>query len=152
VDHDNKKILDEVVAQFRASFHERSFSERHKELGKMVKCQVCRTRHRASRVCEQRFAGVRVGVDPGDLRQTEPVNPKPRLGIGSRNRVNPHFSKRRLLLVQRVQEFIANMPGSENFATEVRDLMQSSLKKSWRQSRRAYQKVQKRSRAINRSL
>lgn len=141
-----------AVESFQQNFRERSFSQRHKELGKMIKCQVCRTRHRASQVCEQRFARVRVGGDPDNLRQTGPVNPKPRLGIGPRNRMSPHFSKRRLLLVQRVKEFIAAMPGSENFANEVRDLMLSRMEKTWRQRRSALQRMQKESRATNRSL
>lgn len=51
----------------------RSFSERHLELGKMINCVHCDTRHRKNeRVCEQRFATGRYDIS----------NPKPLLIAG----------------------------------------------------------------------
>lgn len=41
----------------------RSFSGRHPELGKMIKCQVCRLRHRDSQKCEQKFSKLWVEED-----------------------------------------------------------------------------------------
>ena len=41
----------------------RSFSARHPELGKMVKCQVCNRRHRDSIKCEQKFVELWVEED-----------------------------------------------------------------------------------------
>jgi len=138
-----------AVESFHQSFKERSFSGRHKELGKMINCGVCGRRHRKSEVCEQRFAKVRIGHSE-EYRQTTPVNPKPRLGIGPKKRMNPHFSKRRITLVQRVKEFIEAMPGSEDFANEVRELMLQGLKRGWKLRAKIYRDTQKQSRAINR--
>lgn len=43
--------------------HDRSFSGRHPELGKMIKCQVCGQRHRNSIVCKQVFKQLWVDED-----------------------------------------------------------------------------------------
>lgn len=144
-----KKALDEAVAEFEADFKERSFSGRHKDLGKMKNCAVCGRRHREAEVCVQRFAKVQVGGDPDNLRQTGPVRPKLRFGIGPGRRQKPHFSKHRLLLVQRVKEFIATHPGTEDFPNEVRDVMLQQLKRVWKRASKIYRDAQKESRTIN---
>lgn len=141
-----------AIESFKESFRDRSFSGRNKDLGKMIKCRVCSRRHRSSQVCEYRFARVRINHSREEYRQTEAMNPKPRLGIGPKNRMLPHFSKRRLLLVQRVKEFIAAMPGSEDFANEVRDLMFKNMKRDWKLRAKTYRDTQKQSRAINRAI
>ena len=41
----------------------RSFSARHPELGKMVKCQVCQKRHRDSIKCSQKFVELWIEED-----------------------------------------------------------------------------------------
>lgn len=41
----------------------RSFSGRHPELGKMMKCQVCNRRHRAVQKCEQKFVELFIEED-----------------------------------------------------------------------------------------
>lgn len=46
------EAADEVLAAIKG----RSFSGRHPELGRMIKCQVCRNRHRESIKCKQKFA------------------------------------------------------------------------------------------------
>ena len=48
-----KRVI--AVDQALKDIRDRSFSGRHPELGRMIKCQVCRTRHRGSQ-CEQKFA------------------------------------------------------------------------------------------------
>jgi len=154
-----------AVESFQQSFRERSFSGRNPDLGKMINCGVCGWRHRSSVVCEQRFAKVRIGhkeirelakkynlIIPDQFRQTEPVNPKPRLGIGPKKRIKPHFSKRRLILVQRVKEFIEAMPEAEAFATEVRALMFQTLKRGWKNQAKIYRDTQKQSRTTNRAI
>jgi len=146
---ENNPELIKSIADFNKSFRERSFSGRHLELGKMISCGVCGRRHRKSEVCEQRFAKVRIGHSE-EYRQTESVEPKPRRGIGPKKRMNPHFSKRRITLVQRVKEFIEAMPGSEDFANEVRELMLQGLKRGWKLRAKIYRDTQKQSRAINR--
>lgn len=141
-----------AVESFKQSFRDRSFSGRNPDLGKMIKCRVCTRRHRSSQVCEYQFAKVRVSHSKENYRQTEPMNPKPRYSIGPKNRMNPHFSKRRLILVQRVKEFIEAMPGSEDFATEVRDLTFQNLKRNWKLKSKKYRDTQKQSRTINRAI
>src|SRR2546423_938656 len=57
-------VAETVLAEIRG----RSFSGRHPELGRMIKCQVCRSRHRSSTQCEQKFATGRY-----DLRDPKPL-------------------------------------------------------------------------------
>lgn len=38
--------LQAAVAKFNEAFAERSFSQRHEDLGKMINCQLCGSRHR----------------------------------------------------------------------------------------------------------
>lgn len=45
----------DAVQQALVDIRGRSFSGRHPELGKMIKCPVCGLRHRAAQKCEQRF-------------------------------------------------------------------------------------------------
>jgi hypothetical protein len=37
-----------AVAKFQEEHYNKSFSQRHPELGKMIKCQTCGRRHRTS--------------------------------------------------------------------------------------------------------
>jgi hypothetical protein len=48
--------LSAAVANFAKELKLRSFAGRNPELGKMIKCAVCRRRHRESVRCEQKFA------------------------------------------------------------------------------------------------
>lgn len=50
------EALKSAVEQFEESFHDRSFSARNPELGKMIKCDGCGLRHRSSIVHERKFA------------------------------------------------------------------------------------------------
>jgi hypothetical protein len=53
----NPAALSDAVANFEKELKRRSFSGRNPELGRMIKCGVCRRRHRESeRRCEQKFA------------------------------------------------------------------------------------------------
>jgi hypothetical protein len=47
-----KIVADIALKEIRS----RSFSGRHPELGKMIKCQICGTRHRSSKICKFRYA------------------------------------------------------------------------------------------------
>lgn len=51
----NAEQLKAAVDKFDVAFHQRSFSQRNPELGKMIKCASCGHRHR-SYECPQRFA------------------------------------------------------------------------------------------------
>jgi hypothetical protein len=87
-DEHKKDILD----KFRHDFKNKSFSGRHPELGRMINCGVCETRHRASQLCKQKF------VTEAPTRKTVngalPVKGK---------RIRPHHSKRNLQLIERTR-------------------------------------------------
>jgi len=108
------QAADKALKEIRS----RSFSGRHPELGKMVKCQVCERRHRSSIVCEQKFSTGRYDLrDPkplliaGVTPETETVveSRKIRALIGARlfakKRLHPHPNKRMLRFVELVRQF-----------------------------------------------
>jgi hypothetical protein len=53
----------DLAAKALADVHDRSFSGRHPELGKMIKCQVCNRRHRDSIKCQQIFKELWIDED-----------------------------------------------------------------------------------------
>jgi hypothetical protein len=56
--------IEDLVVKGLAEIRRRSFSGRHPELGKMIKCQVCGRRHRENeRKCEQQFVQLWVDED-----------------------------------------------------------------------------------------
>ena len=117
--------LQAAVDSALTKIHDRSFSGRHPELGKMAKCQVCGLRHRVNeRKCEQVFT-YRVGdfeifreeeneetkeikLVP-DYRTAVRPDEKPTKGqiIGraafAKKRFHPHLSKFNLLFVERTR-------------------------------------------------
>jgi hypothetical protein len=103
-----------------ATICNRSFSARHPELGKMVNCQVCRSRHRKNeRKCVQVFTN-RIG-DYELLKEDEEGNlvPDYRTCVGegerptlkqvmgqaafAKKRFRPHPSKIKLLFIEKVR-------------------------------------------------
>lgn len=96
-----KPSIEGIVAAENAlaAIKQRSFSGRHPELGKMIKCQVCKARHRTTVNCTVTFTTV---VDRGPNERTVPER------IASQNtakgvvgaaafkgkRIKPHFNKR----------------------------------------------------------
>jgi hypothetical protein len=92
----------------------RSFSGRHPELGKMIKCAVCQKRHRDSIKCEQKFVELYVEED----LETGEVTPilamaaqNTRFGIVGRlpfkgKRVHPHPNCRNLQLIEAVRALL----------------------------------------------
>lgn len=58
----------EASAEALDAIYSRSFSGRHPELGKMVNCQICDSRHRENeRKCEQKFVKKGQLVPPAGL-------------------------------------------------------------------------------------
>lgn len=53
----------DLAAKTLLEIRNRSFSGRNPELGKMIKCPVCQTRHRAAKKCEQKFVELFVEED-----------------------------------------------------------------------------------------
>lgn len=131
-----------AIAEFEAAQEEKTFSQRHPELGKMFNCRVCGTRHRPPH-CEQRFAKVRIGhkelqklakkhhlLIPDQIRQTEPMEPKRRYGMGSNKRINPHWANKRLQLVQLTRDLISYFDG-EDAVKKARSRAMNLLRKKW---------------------
>jgi hypothetical protein len=106
----------------------RSFSGRHPELGKMVNCQVCRTRHRSSIKCEQKFVELWVEEDleTGEKTTVYAVAAQPKgtevphqisaqqptlkqiVGAAAfkGKRLNPHLNWRNLQLIEQVRALL----------------------------------------------
>lgn len=47
----DKSLLQRAVDAYHAERVQKSFAERHPELGRMINCAVCNLRHRSSRTC-----------------------------------------------------------------------------------------------------
>jgi len=123
-----KPVSQEVVDAVNAALEDissRSFSGRHPELGKMIKCQVCRLRHRESVKCQQRFVELYIEEDletgekktiyatamqePGTIlpHQRSLHQPTIKQIVGAQSfkghRLKPHPNKRNLQLVEQVR-------------------------------------------------
>ena len=85
---DVNQVVTDAIAKLREDIADRSFSGRHPELGKMIKCQICGLRHRSSIVCKQRFALREDGEPVGLAAQTR----KGVFGAAqfAKKRVHPH--------------------------------------------------------------
>lgn len=106
----------------------RSFSARHPELGRMIKCQVCQTRHRDSKKCEQKFVELWVEEDletgektivyatavqpkgieiPSQISAQQPTT-KQIVGAAAfkGKRLHPHPNRRNLQLIEAVRNFL----------------------------------------------
>jgi hypothetical protein len=128
----------QAIAKFQETFKERTFSQRHPELGKMINCHVCGMRHRSAQVCEQKFA---VG----------PVNPKRRYGMGSNKRINPHWNRKRLMIVDLTRQLLPYYSG-DNAVQKAKSRAINLLTPIWREYDRKYRNMQKASREKNRAV
>ena len=54
--NESNQELVQAVEKFDAEYRDRSFSGRHPELGRMIKCDGCGRRHRSSIIHERKFA------------------------------------------------------------------------------------------------
>jgi hypothetical protein len=123
VSEELQKAIDSVTHDIKS----RPFSERHPELGKMVNCQVCGTRHRKNeRKCEQVFT-YRAG-DFEIYRMDEKTNelvpdyrtavrpdekPTKRQVMGTaafaKKRIHPHPSKIKLQFIERTRKIFSEL-------------------------------------------
>ena len=117
-----QKAIDAVME----SITHRSYSERHPELGKMIKCQVCGTRHRKNeRNCKQVFTysigdyeyfredekGEMVPDYRTCMRPDERATRAQVVGRQSfaKKRLKPHPSKVKLLLIEKTREIFTQL-------------------------------------------
>lgn len=106
----------------------RSFSGRHPELGRMIKCQVCRLRHRDSLKCEQKFVELWVEEDleTGEKTTVYAVSAQPEgveipsqisaeqptfkqvvgAAVVKGKRLKPHPNRRNLQLIEAVRALL----------------------------------------------
>jgi hypothetical protein len=116
VSEELQKALDKTLTAIEG----RSFSERNSGLGKMIKCQVCGTRHRQhERVCEQKFKYLYTEEETDDTTSEVTTTdffataiptgkqPTKRQVVGAaafaKKRFHPHHSKIKLQLIERVR-------------------------------------------------
>jgi hypothetical protein len=109
-----------AIAKALNKIENRPFSDRHPELGKMVNCKVCGTRHRLNeRKCVQVFTH-RIkdyllfrqdeqGNEAPDYRTCTPEGERPTIkqimgaAMFAKKRFHPHPSKIKLLLIQKTR-------------------------------------------------
>jgi hypothetical protein len=116
--------LAKAIAATTKTIEGRSFSERHPELGKMVNCRVCGTRHRANeKKCEQVFTyrvgdyeyfredeqgllvpDYRTATRPDEKPTRNQYNGAPRMMNFSMPRYHPHPSKVKLQFIERTRK------------------------------------------------
>jgi hypothetical protein len=161
---------------------QRSFSERHPELGKMVNCQICKMRHRVNeRKCEQKFT-YRVGdyelfreevnEETGEIhlvpayRTAVQPGERPRLKqiVGAaqfvKKRFHPHHSKVKLQFIQRTRIVFERLgfitdTDKETFEKNLqraRVVAARELRKERELSDRAYRRRRDQARRTNRGL
>jgi hypothetical protein len=132
-----KSTVERLISEFREHQKEKSFSGRHPELGKMVKCQICSRRHRSSLICLQTFVK--------DENEVELVAK----GHGhDKGRMIRHWNKRSLELVDLTRRLIPLY--AEGEFKKARSKALNILRKKWHARSNSIQAQQKLSRKINR--
>ncbi len=171
-------IVKRAADAFFAERETKSFSERHPELGKMVNCYVCGTRHRSARVCVPTYA-----VIPGETdEQGQPVfriasqyTRKGVMGAKSvKGRILKHRNARGLQVLERAtilfRQDIVSFPSltresvdetKEQKAERTKELDRmgrvslsralNELRKEWATRRRKFHLITKASRKANRA-
>ena len=157
--------LGAAIQKFREDFRNRSFSGRNLALGKMVNCQICGNRHREHDsivVCTQRFCTSKHDSSvllTSDSAHDGPATIKDVIGAAAfaKKRRNPHFSHRRLQLVQMTQqifheEFEPYFTDHVSSMKQARMIAAIALKNARRVQSQSKQHQQDCSRRINRGL
>jgi hypothetical protein len=133
IELESKPASPEAVAlsqEALAKLRNRPFAERHPELGRMVKCQICNRRHRSVQKCEQRFKELWVEEDletgeitviyatvvqpkgielPGQVSANHPTqNQIVGAAAFKKRRQHPHPNKRNLQFIELVRSFVPN--------------------------------------------
>jgi len=154
--------ISQAIAKFRADHAGKTFSQRHPELGKMLNCPFCLRRHRSMIVCQQVFTTV-VNRGPNERTVIERLAPRTRRGVNgaqafAKKRINPHYSSKRLELVQLTQDLFPKYFGwnttktPEEAMRAARGEAQAILFRKSRLARSKKVQQQHESRQINRGL
>lgn len=145
--------MNKNVAAALAAIRARPYSGRNPQLGKMVNCQICGTRHRQVRLFEAREA-IKSDGTVVSIEQTSSVckmvyavgrydpDKKPLIAsqiklkgvfgaaMVAKKRIKPHLSKKKLQLVQLTQQIY---PQNEPYITNPQECMEESRKQAARQ-------------------
>ena len=163
---DVKAAVDKALATIAA----KPFSQRHPELGKMIKCQVCGHRHRDSQKCIQVFAtkwfeeDLETGVVEPILATAVPQDQKPtkRQIAGATafkaKRLKPRLSPKDLQIVERTRQVFNQLGFNEDappmifqtYLKVARNVAEFQLKVEHKQKAKKYRRQQDRSRKVNR--
>jgi hypothetical protein len=134
-----KPEIAKAIADIREKQKDKSFSERHPELGKMINCPLCDRRHRTSEICLQRFAKTEEGIELVAR------------GHGHhKGRINRHWNKRSLELVDLTRRLIIFYPNGDEDVKKARSAAINILRRKWHARSQQIQQQQKLSRKINR--
>jgi hypothetical protein len=154
-----KQEIVDAIEKFRDDFKHRSFSQRHPELGKMLKCQICLRRHRSSQTCHQVFTtGTHDPAPEGEKKLLMAAETrKGVLGAArfAKQRIHPHHSHRLLELVQLTQTlfpkyFDVQIKDPKKAMQAARGEARHILVRKYRARRRILQHQRQLSRRINR--
>ena len=143
---DDIRAINKAIADAVNTIRSRSYSERHPELGKMINCPVCSTRHYSSKVCEAKYAA----------EAAETVRGVYGAAAFSKKRFHPHPNKRGLLLIEKTRELY---PQHEPYFAKPEDAMKEARKEASRiltaerkQKSKTKRDQAKKSRKVNRGL
>lgn len=153
--------IEAAVAEFQAQREGKSFSERHPELGRMIKCQVCGRRHRSVRICIPVYAKDKNGVPRYGSpvmydSKNRPVIIPSRHGRGRfnrhRNALGLQTIERATLIYRDEKQWFPNIDDKEDEKLGMRSLSHAmnGLRKERKSRRRRLLKITKASRRINR--
>ena len=134
-----KPEIAKAIASIREKYQEKSFNERNPQLGRMVNCPLCDRRHRTSEICLQRFAKTEEGVELVARGHDH-----------GKGRINRHWNKRSLELVDLTRRLIIFYPNGEEDVKKARSAAINILRKKWHMESKRIQRQQKLSRKINR--
>lgn len=167
-----KPVSPEVLAatsKVLADIRSKSYSARHPELGKMIKCQVCGQRHRNSQKCIQTFTtkwfeeDMETGVVETIFATAAPQGQKPtkRQIMGSAafkaKRIKRRLSPKDLQLVERTKQIFNQLGFGEDtppaifqkYLKVAREAAELQLRAERKKKAKKYRRQQEISRRIN---
>jgi hypothetical protein len=134
--------IKEAVAAAIAKFEEerlfKSFSERNPQLGKMIKCAICRERHRKYLICVQVFAlsHIEEDLETGDKTSVYRTAPGRGRTQFKGKRLKPHLSKPKLLFINRVRQLLDYDEDTDLESPLFQSALKLARKKAGRQLRK----------------
>lgn len=171
--------LEALVAQTLEGIHGRSFSARNPELGKMIKCQVCKLRHRGAQCTPTyKYLHTLEDVETGEktdifatvplpeqiergLRQQPPKTRFPKAIMGAAmikgKRKRPHFSAVKLQFIEITRNVFQGDPdpaseGYQDRLNKARKKAGRVIRKRNRLAGNAIRRQQELSRRLNRGF